>query len=72
MTEQEKEFLEKNFKAGEYVVVQIMVRLDDLDKFIAHQKKSGLNLCVIPSAKSKMEFESNTPWKNPTKSGEDV
>lgn len=59
MTEQEKEFLEKNFKAGEYAVVQIMVRLDDLDKFIAHQKKSGLNLCVIPSTKAKIDFEIN-------------
>lgn len=72
MTDAEKKFLEKNFKAGEYAVVQIMVRLEDLDKFVAHQKKSGLNLCVIPSAKQKMEFEMNTGWKNPTKSGEDV
>ena len=66
MTKEEQAFLEKNFKAGEYAVVQIMVRLEDLDKFVAHQKKSGLNLCVMPTAKKKMDFELVTGDGKPT------
>lgn len=63
MDEAQKKFLEKNFPAGEYSVVSIMVRNDDLDKFIEHLKKSNLNLAVIPGVQAKMDFA------NPNKKG---
>lgn len=56
MTEDEKKFLEKNFKAGEYGILQIMVRNEDIGKLLSILKSAGLNLAIIPSAQAKMDF----------------
>ena len=56
MKPEEKEFLEKNFKAGEYAMLQIMVRFEDIQKLIQVLKTSNLNLAVLPTAKAKTDF----------------
>ncbi len=56
MTDDEKKFLEKNFPAGEYSVVSIMVRHDELTKFLEYMKKASLNLCIMPNVKAGLDF----------------
>lgn len=56
MTDEQKKFLEKNFPAGEYSLVQIMVRHDELTRFIDHMKKSRCNLCMMPHVKAGFDF----------------
>ena len=55
-SDEETKFLEKNFPAGEYSICSIMVRNDELERFLAHLKGSGCNLCVMPNAKAMMDF----------------
>lgn len=60
MNKDEKAFLDKHFKAGEYSVLTLMIRNDDLTKVLNHLKTSGANIVAIPSAKSKLDFEMET------------
>lgn len=46
MNDSEEKFLKENFKAGEFATLTIMVRLDDMDKFIEHLRKANLNLAI--------------------------
>lgn len=56
MIKDHKKFLEKNFPAGEYSVVQIMVRHDELTRFLEHMKKASCNLCIMPKVKAELDF----------------
>lgn len=56
MTKDEKKFLEKNFPADEYSVISIMVRHDELTRFMETLKKANLNLVIMPGVKPKMDF----------------
>ncbi len=60
MKDEERSFLETHFKTGEYGTVTVMVKLVDMDKFLEHLKRSGLNMVAIPSAKAKLDFEMST------------
>lgn len=55
-TPQEESFLKKNFPAGEYSVISIMVRHDELTKFTDILKKAALNLAIMPGVKPKIDF----------------
>ena len=56
--EKQKEFLEKNFPAGEYSVLTILVRNDELTRFMEHLKKANCNLAVMPNVKADIDFAS--------------
>ncbi len=60
--DEEEEFLKKHFKAGEYAVVTVMVRLNEMDNFLTFMQgagKAGLNLAMIPRVKAELEFEAD-------------
>ena len=63
MNDKQKKFLEKYFPAGEYSVVSVMVRHDELTKFLDHMKKANCNLCIMPEVKAELDFV------NPDKKG---
>ena len=54
-----KKFLEENFKAGEFAKVTLLVRLEDMSKFLDLLKSSNLNMVVMPGVQSKIDFESD-------------
>ncbi len=56
MTKEEEAFLKKNFPAGEYGVVSIMVRNDEMKRFMEVLKKANLNLAVMPGVQPKVDF----------------
>jgi len=57
-TPAEKKLLE-SFKAGEYAQITILVKLKDMDKFLAHMKQAKMDLAIMPRAKVEMDFHSN-------------
>lgn len=59
MTDEEKKFLEKHFKAGEYGILQILVRTEDINKLISILKTANLNLAIMPSTQAKIDFASD-------------
>jgi hypothetical protein len=57
MTEQEeKEFMEKNFPAGEFVMLQIMVRNENVGQLLEVLKAANLNLVIMPKVQSGIDF----------------
>ena len=58
MTKEEQEFLEKNFKAGEYSTVTIMVKNDEL--MVAALKAANLTVAIIPGVDARMQFADPT------------
>lgn len=52
----EEKFLKETFPAGEYSVLTIMVRNDELTPFIEHMKKSGLRLAMFEGVKANLDF----------------
>lgn len=64
MTDEEKKFMEKNFKAGEYMVVSVFVKKEEFTKFIETLKSSNLNLAVLPNAKANSDMFDDNAGKN--------
>ena len=62
-----EEFFRKNFPAGEYAVVSVMVRLDEMEKFVEAMKKSGLNLAIMPKVQNELNFQNLKKNKNSKK-----
>lgn len=60
MTKEEQEFLEKNFKAGEYSTVTIMVKNDELMKMVAALKAANLTVAILPGVDARMQFADPT------------
>lgn len=56
-SKEEQEFLAKNFKAGEYSQVTVLVKNGDLDKMIAALTNANLTLAIMPSARAGIEFD---------------
>lgn len=56
MTKEEQEFLEKNFKAGEYSAVTIMVKNDQLTRLLDVLRNANMTLAIIPSAQAGIDF----------------
>ena len=56
ISDSEKKFLDKHFKAGEYAALTILVNNKELSKLVDLLKNSGLHLAIMPSVKAKMAF----------------
>jgi hypothetical protein len=54
-TDEEKKFLEENFKQGEYSALTILVNNKQLEQFMILLKGSGLSLAVMPSVKGMID-----------------
>jgi hypothetical protein len=54
----ERDFLEKNFKAGEYASMTVMVKIEDIDEFIETLRNANLTLAIIPSVQASLDFDS--------------
>jgi len=57
MTEEEENFIKKNFKEGEYSVLTIMVTNEQILQLVDTLKDANLNLVILPSTKTKIDFE---------------
>ncbi len=57
---EEKEFLEKNFKAGDYYRISVLVQKDSLSKFLDFIKTAPLTLAVMPSVEMTSGFDDNS------------
>lgn len=60
MTKEEQDFLEKNFKAGEYSTVTIMVQNKDLTKMIEALKAANLTVAILPGVDARIKFADPT------------
>lgn len=58
-TKKQQEWLKKTFPAGEYTVLTLMVRNDEISKLTSHLKNSNVNLCMFSGVKSMLEFNSS-------------
>lgn len=47
-TKEEEQFLKDNFKAGEYVALTVLVKVNDYAKLLDALKAANLNLAVLP------------------------
>ena len=56
LTKEQEKFMKENFKAGEYSVLTIMVKNDELETLIEVLKVTGLNLAIIPQVQSMIDF----------------
>jgi hypothetical protein len=56
MTDNEKKFLDKHFKAGEYGILTIMVPNNEMERLISVLQKENLNLVIMPSTKPMVDF----------------
>lgn len=56
MNDNEKKFLEENFKAGEYMSLTILVKNEEAPKLIDGLKKLGLNLAILPNVQAAVDF----------------
>jgi hypothetical protein len=59
MTKEEKEFMEKHFKAGEYTMLTIMVNNNELSKLMEYLKAGNLNMAILPTVKAGLDFASD-------------
>lgn len=57
MTKEEKEFLEKNFKAGEFTVITLLVKNKDMTKMMEALKGANITMAALPRAAAGMAFE---------------
>jgi hypothetical protein len=64
MTKEEQEFLEKNFPAGSFTQVTILVKNESLEKLMDVLRNANLTLAAIPSAKQAMDFATDDGNKN--------
>ena len=60
ITDDEKKFMDKYFKAGEYSVLTILVNNKELSGLIELLKLSGLNLALLPGVRPKLDFADDT------------
>lgn len=60
MTDEEKAFMDKHFKAGEYSVLTIMVNNKELGRLMEILKGANLNLAMLPGVNAKIDFADET------------
>lgn len=56
MNQKAKEFLEKNFPAGSYMQVTILVKNEEFQRFIDVLKANNMTVAVMPHVKAAAEF----------------
>ena len=56
MTKEQQEFLEKHFKAGEYSVVTVLVKNEELTKFMDTLKNANLTIAALPGVAAGIDF----------------
>lgn len=64
MTKKEEEFLLKNFPAGSFTQVTILVKNGDLNRMIDALKVANLTLAIMPSVQATADFDDDDPSKN--------
>ena len=56
MDKKTKDFLNDNFKAGEYSRLTILINNKDLEAFVEYLKKANMNLAMLPEVAMDLEL----------------
>ena len=60
LSDSEQKFLEKHFKAGEYVTLTILVKNAEFTRLMDILKGANLNLAILPQTQAKIDFADDT------------